>query len=435
MNVLVDLRMIQTGFSKEVQEWKNTLLRGHETKDYQKYSKEFDAAVKETLLSAEKLKTKLNSADDRKYVDHFISEQKTLKDLYIQSRDTYLAPGNFDYKAADKQVRGKDRAVTEALVKLGENIVNQAIEGQLVARSTLDKNFLLALGLALGGLLIGGASGFIFAYRTARKITLLSQDLLSGAYSITEAAGNVSHSSHVVSQTSVDQASSLEQTAATIEEITSMVKLNTDNSKVVAKLAVSTRDAAVKGQDEIRKLITSIKGISSDSKKIAEITQVIDEIAFQTNLLALNASVEAARAGEHGRGFAIVADAVRSLAQRSATSAKDISTLISGSVSRIEASGAQANISDQVLGDIVESIKKVADLNNEIATAGEEQTSGILQIGKAMNQIDQVTQKNAAASEEAAVAAEELASQSKMMQEQVRSLNVVINGKTLQTNS
>jgi hypothetical protein len=140
MNVLVDLRMIQTGFSKEVQEWKNTLLRGHETKDYQKYSKEFDAAVKETLLSAEKLKTKLNSADDRKYVDHFISEQKTLKDLYIQSRDTYLAPGNFDYKAADKQVRGKDRAVTEALVKLGENMLSNDELSKELMRLEKDMN-------------------------------------------------------------------------------------------------------------------------------------------------------------------------------------------------------------------------------------------------------------------------------------------------------
>lgn len=194
-------------------------------------------------------------------------------------------------------------------------------------------------------------------------------------------------------------AASLEETVASVEELSSMVQLNTDNAKQAATLSYTSRDSAEKGESEIKTLIESIGAISESSHKIEEIITVIDDIAFQTNLLALNAAVEAARAGEQGRGFAVVAEAVRSLAQRSASAAKDITGLIKESVHLVERSKEIADQSGNVLISIVTSAKKVSDLNDEISSASTEQANGIIQISSAMNQIDHASQANAATAE------------------------------------
>lgn len=284
--------------------------------------------------------------------------------------------------------------------------------------------FIYALGIF--------AVSFTIALLTARSISNrvkeTTQNLGQGANEVLKSSIQIARSSQSLSETSTEQASSLEETVAAMEELTSMIRLNTDNSKQAAQLAVNTREIAVRGEKEIQTLITSIHSISADSKKIEEITGVIDDIAFQTNLLALNAAVEAARAGEQGKGFAVVAEAVRSLAQRSSVAAKDIAELIKNSVAKIETGSQQANQGGRVLGEIVESVKKVTDLNNNIAAASEEQNAGISQISKAMNQMDQVTQVNAASSEEAAAAAEELSKLSANLQENVVILEAVISG-------
>ncbi|MDQ3232958.1 MAG: methyl-accepting chemotaxis protein, partial [Pseudobdellovibrionaceae bacterium] len=179
---------------------------------------------------------------------------------------------------------------------------------------------------------------------------------------------------------------------------------------------------------EVQSLIGAISEINHSSKKIEEIITVIDEIAFQTNLLALNAAVEAARAGEQGKGFAVVAEAVRSLAQRSGTAAKEITGLIRVNVDKIDRGTKIADRSGQVLQNILSSVRKVADLNNEIAAASREQSSGLSQISKAMNEIDQATQRNAAASEEVAASSEEMSAQATTLQTMVHDLADVITG-------
>jgi methyl-accepting chemotaxis protein len=264
--------------------------------------------------------------------------------------------------------------------------------------------------------------------RLSKAVSSVVSRLSDSGQQVNQAIGQLSLAGQSLSQSSTESAASLEETVASLEEMSSMVKLNSDNAKQAAALAQTSRQAAEAGEAEIKNLVESMNDISKSSKKIEEIINVIDDIAFQTNLLALNAAVEAARAGEQGKGFAVVADAVRSLAQRSASAAKDITSLIKDSVEKIDHGTEIADRSGGVLSNIVTSIKKVSDLNNEISAASTEQTAGISQINKAMNQLDASSQSNAASSEEIASTAEEISSQSNQMQILVKDLSQIVMG-------
>ncbi|MDG0816707.1 methyl-accepting chemotaxis protein [Bdellovibrio svalbardensis] len=266
------------------------------------------------------------------------------------------------------------------------------------------------------------------AYRVSNSVGSIASHLAEVGTQVSGAISQLTSAGQTLSQASTESAASLEETVASLEEMSSMVKMNSDNAKQAAALSVSSRDAAEEGQREIQTLIASMHDISKSSKKIEEIISVIDDIAFQTNLLALNASVEAARAGEQGKGFAVVAEAVRALAQRSAVAAKDINVLIKESVNQVERGSDVADRSGETLNNIVNSVKKVSDLNNEISAASSEQTTGIQQISKAMNQLDQSTQANAASSEEIAASSEEISAQTQQMQNLTVNLNRVILG-------
>ncbi|MEN0059111.1 MAG: methyl-accepting chemotaxis protein [Bdellovibrio sp.] len=241
-----------------------------------------------------------------------------------------------------------------------------------------------------------------------RSVGAVASSLTSASDQVSSAEGQLTEAGNSLSQSATESAASLEETVAALEELTSMVQMNSDNAKQAAALSTSSRDAAESGEREIQSLIHSMTEISKSSKKIEEIISVIDDIAFQTNLLALNAAVEAARAGEQGKGFAVVAEAVRALAQRSSAAAKDITTLIKDSVAQIDQGSQVADKSGTVLSNIVNSVKKVSDLNNEISAASSEQATGIQQIGKAMNQLDQSSQANAASAEEIAATSGEI---------------------------
>jgi methyl-accepting chemotaxis protein len=228
------------------------------------------------------------------------------------------------------------------------------------------------------------------------------------------AAGNLDLSSRTE-----QQASSLEETASSMEELTSTVKQNAENARQANQLVVSTSDIAVKGGQVVEQVVDTMASIKDSSRKIADIIGVIDGIAFQTNILALNAAVEAARAGEQGRGFAVVASEVRNLAQRSASAAKEIKSLIEDSVGKVDAGGQLVDEAGKTMGEIVSSVKRVTDIMSEIAAASQEQSSGIEQVNQAITQMDQVTQQNAALVEEAAAAAESLQDQAAKLTEAV----------------
>jgi methyl-accepting chemotaxis protein len=235
------------------------------------------------------------------------------------------------------------------------------------------------------------------------------------AEGVATASAQIAQGNQDLSQRTEEQASALEETAASMEQLGSTVKQNADNARQANQLALSASTVAVKGGEVVSEVVTTMKGINDSSKKIADIISVIDGIAFQTNILALNAAVEAARAGEQGRGFAVVASEVRNLAQRSAEAAKEIKSLITASVERVEQGTALVDQAGTTMTEIVASIRRVTDIMGEISAASTEQSTGVAQVGEAVSQMDQATQQNAALVEESAAAAESLRAQAQQL--------------------
>lgn len=236
-------------------------------------------------------------------------------------------------------------------------------------------------------------------------------EVAAAAAEVSNAATEIATGTNDLSQRTEQQASSLEETAASMEEIAATVKQNADNAAQANQLAISSRSTATDGGNIVGKAVDAMSRIEASSQKISDIIGVIDEIAFQTNLLALNAAVEAARAGDAGKGFAVVASEVRSLAQRSSEAAKDIKSLIAQSSSQVKDGVKLVNDAGTSLTQIVDSIKKVADIVSEIAAASREQSTGVEEINKAVSQMDEMTQKNSALVEESAAASRTLQDQ------------------------
>ncbi|MDX1635155.1 MAG: methyl-accepting chemotaxis protein [Marinobacter sp.] len=251
------------------------------------------------------------------------------------------------------------------------------------------------------------------------RLREIVSNIRDGVDTINTASGEIATGNTDLSQRTEEQASSLEESAASMEELTSTVRQNADNARHANSLAGTASQNADRGGDVVDDVVKRMSEIKEGSRKMAEIISVIDGIAFQTNILALNAAVEAARAGEQGRGFAVVATEVRSLAQRSASAAKDIKSLIESSVDSINEGSELADKAGSAMDEIVTSIKKVTDIIGEISAASDEQSAGIEQINQAISQMDQVTQQNAALVEESAAAAESLQSQAEELETSV----------------
>jgi methyl-accepting chemotaxis protein-1 (serine sensor receptor) len=240
-----------------------------------------------------------------------------------------------------------------------------------------------------------------------------------GAQSISTATAQISAGNTDLSQRTEEQAASLEETASSMAELTSTVRQNADNARQASDLARAAVGVAHEGSDVVSKVVTTMDEINASSKQIADIIGVIEGIAFQANILALNAAVEAARAGEQGRGFAVVAGEVRTLAQRSASAAKEIKTLISESVDRVGNGTELVGRAGKTMTEINDAVQRVTDIMAEIAAASEEQSDGIEQVNKAVSQMDEVTQRNAALVEQAAAAAVSLEEQATRMSDVV----------------
>ncbi len=313
--------------------------------------------------------------------------------------------------------RGIGQKYMEELHVLFDKFI--AVEEQLLQNRDHEQQSItkIVVNTAVFGTLLAFIFGIVIVLVLARNIMKTVTKVLDTSTELTTAIEEISRGNMNLSQRTEQQAASLEETSASMEQMTSTVQQNADNARQAAHLAAEAREKAQRGGDIVSTAIKSMVDINKSSKQVADIISTIDEIAFQTNLLALNAAVEAARAGEQGRGFAVVATEVRNLAQRSAAAAKQIKQLISNSVTKVEEGTQFVNQSGRSLEEIVVSVKKVSDIVIEIAAASEEQAAGIRQVNKAILQMDETTQQNAALVEEATSASEAIRNQARNLRE------------------
>lgn len=337
---------------------------------------------------------------------------------------------NNDVKAYLALLDGEFRTVYnghgKALAELNKFQNTEAAAWSEKARGVMTSSQNTLVVISLGGLIFGLGIAIIIASKLQTSLRNIANSVSETKETVETASEQLNAASQQLANSSTEAAASLEETVASIEELTSMVKLNAGNALQASQLSRESQTSAISGNTDIAGLIGAMSDINKSSRKIEEIISVIDDIAFQTNLLALNAAVEAARAGEQGKGFAVVAEAVRTLAQRSAQAAKEIAVLIKESVNQVSRGSEMADKSGSSLQEIVTSVKKVTDLNAEIASASNEQSEGIAQISKAMNQLDQATQSNAASAEEAAASSEVMLRQAKVLGEQVQNLMKIV---------
>jgi methyl-accepting chemotaxis protein-1 (serine sensor receptor) len=333
---------------------------------------------------------KLQVAESKKEYDNGISRYQTIRMTAIGSIVAGLLLG---WMFGLALIRSLSKSLDSAV-----DIAHAVAKGDLTQNiQTQGKDEVAQLMTALAAM--------------TQSLVQVVSSVRQGSEGVATASAEIAQGNNDLSARTEQQASALEQTAASMEELSSTVKQNADSARTANQLAVSASTIAVQGGNVVGQVVETMRDINTSSRKISDIIQVIDGIAFQTNILALNAAVEAARAGEQGRGFAVVASEVRSLAGRSAEAAKEIKSLINASVERVEHGTALVDQAGATMTEVVTSIQRVTDIMGEISAASNEQSLGVAQVGQAVKQMDDATQQNAALVEEMAAAASSLKTQ------------------------
>ncbi len=318
------------------------------------------------------------------------------------------------------------RKSAQALEPLLDKLLEEA-KAEAGRQTMLTKEFSTLLGriaLALGALALicGGLFAYFIGRGVARSLVTVSLSLNEGADQVAAAAGEVSSASQSLAEGASEQAAAVEQTSASLEEVGAMIKKDADNARQADLLMKEANGVIQTADQSMKKLTASMEEISAASRETQKIVKTIDEIAFQTNLLALNAAVEAARAGEAGAGFAVVADEVRNLAMRAAEAARNTSTLIEGTMQKVQTGSELVSETGDSFYEASQSTARIGTIIAEMAGSATEQARSIEQVTKAIHEIDQVTQDNAAAAEESASASEELSAQSEILKGSVGEL-------------
>ncbi len=438
-------------FRVQVQEWKNTLLRGKDPKQLDKYWSAFQKQEAKVAEAARRLIEALPAGESRALVERFATAHREMGVGYRKGYEAFVA-ARHEAAAGDAAVAGMDRAPAKLLDQAIERIEADGAAVVAAAAVAGRQATYTSLGLMLAVCVTGIAGAVLFSRTITRplaaavevagavadgdltrridaqgkdEVAQLGQalgamverlrgvvgEVRAGVESVSTASAQIATGNQDLSSRTEQTASNLQQTAASMEQITGTVQQSADTAQRANELSVGAAGAAEQGGAVVSRVVASMQEISESSRKIADIIGVIDGIAFQTNILALNAAVEAARAGEQGRGFAVVASEVRSLAQRSAGAAKEIKALIETSVGRVEAGAQLAEQAGRSMGEIVDSVQRVTTLLGELSGAAGEQRDGIGQVNTAIAHLDELTQQNSALVEESAAAAASLKDQ------------------------
>jgi methyl-accepting chemotaxis protein len=378
----------------------------------------------------------INSAEEKTIADRIVPALDAFRVVAKQIRTLSHEQKDAEALALLKGEGAKTFATFEESVKnCVDNNDRSALAMANGVTADAGRNLTITLYLSLSCILAAIVAGFFITRGINRSLQQMAGSLDDASSQVAAAAGQVSSSSQGLAEGASEQAASLEETSSSLEELSSMTKRNADSAQSAKVLSGETRGAAETGNNDMTEMRSAMDAIKASSSDIAKIIKTIDEIAFQTNILALNAAVEAARAGEAGAGFAVVAEEVRALAQRSATAAKETADKIEDSIAKSDHGAIVSGKVAASLGVIVEKARKVDELVAGIANASNEQNVGIGQINAAVSQMDKVTQSNAGSAEETAAAAEELSAQSVSLKEIVGQLHQMIggssNGKTV----
>ena len=349
----------------------------------------------------------------------------------VQAVTSALKSGQVDFSTYEVYLDalGNMAMADIRVISMGGNLVGQIIkvdQAEALAVAIQMRTVMIIIAVVASAII--ALVGWQFSRSITKPILSAVAGLGEGSQQVASASGQLSAASQQLASANAQQAAAVQETSSTLEETSSMVLQNTENTRQAAGLSAQARDAAEKGNSEMQEMMSSMVELKKSSDQISKIIKVIDEIAFQTNILALNAAVEAARAGEAGMGFAVVAEEVRNLAQRSAQAAKDTAAIIETNIELSQRGVDGARRVGQSLGEIAVHAKKVNQLVDEVAAASQEQSQGIGQINKAISQVEQATQQNAASAEESASASEELSAQAATMQEIVQQLVGLVNG-------